>query len=218
MPFSFKFTHFKHFITMFISHLIEIALYHFIFNQNLQNNATSIKIHIFWRLSETDMEYLLKLHKGALLWTKKKEWLRQSITINLSCINIFILQTNLPRIKCSSALVMTAHFIQFCEVNFIHLKFFFQKATANLLKEIWLILSKLLFISLQCSINENNMKDNGIKNSVSAQTTSHYIEFQCVSVVICSAPLQCAYAIRAKSCYQGNQSTQDPSCVENADI
>lgn len=111
-PFSFKFTHFKNFIVVFIAHLIEITLYHFRFNHNLQNNTISIKIHIFWRLSKTDTEYLLKLHKGALLWTKKKEWLRQSININLSCINIFILQTNLPRIKCSSAPVMTAHFIQ----------------------------------------------------------------------------------------------------------
>lgn len=73
---------------------------------------------------------------------------------------------------------------EFCEVNFIHLKFFFQKPTANLLKQIWLILSKLLFISLQCSINGSNIKDNGIKNSVTAQTTSHYIRL--IPVCFCS--------------------------------
>lgn len=73
---------------------------------------------------------------------------------------------------------------EFCWVTFLHLKNFFQKPTVNLLKEIWLVLSKLLVTSLQCSANGNNIKDNGIKNLVTAQTTSHYIRL--ISVCFCS--------------------------------
>lgn len=112
MSLSFKFTHLKNSTAVFISHLIEITLYYFRFNCNLQNNVIPIKIHRFWRLSETDTEDLVKIPKGSLPWTKKKGWLRQSININLSCINICILQVNSPRIKCSSAPIITVCCIQ----------------------------------------------------------------------------------------------------------
>lgn len=67
---------------------------------------------------------------------------------------------------------------------FPSVKNLFQKPTTNLLKEIWLVLSKLHVISLQYSINGNNIKDNRIKNSVTVHKTSYYKRL--IPVCFCS--------------------------------
>lgn len=109
--------------------------------------------------------------------------MRQPINRNLNCKNIFILQTHSPRIKCSFCTIHDSTFYsEFCLVTFLQLIFFFQKPTANMLKEIWLVISYLLFHHNVALIGIT--KDNGIKNSVTAQTTSLYIRL--IPVCFCS--------------------------------